>query len=239
MNRLQGVAIELRSRVKFIRRVGLADRVAKVLTDHRWVEPVAFIGLLMLFIWWAQPALPGLPRVFSVFALLALPLASHLFHHEHAADVGIRVDNLRKSSREVAIATAGASLVLLGIGAVFGWRPNLDARLAFMPIGYLVWGFSQQYALQSFVHRRLGQSRISPVLVPLVSALLFAAVHLPNPVLVPTTFVMGYIWCLLYRRTPNLFTLAVSHAWLATLIMALIPVDVHHNMRVGPGWFRW
>jgi len=94
MNRLYGVAIGLRSRVRFIRRVGLADRVRAILIEQPWVEPVAFIGLLMLFalrqvcqslcalpppegMIWRSPGVPSL--------LVTYGTASDLFFSGHTA----------------------------------------------------------------------------------------------------------------------------------------------------------
>ena len=66
-------------------------------------------------------------------------------------------------------------------------------------------------------------------------AILFGAIHLPNPILAPVTAVAGYIWCRLYEGSPNLFTLAASHAWLATMLMTHVP-KVHRVMHLGPGY---
>ena len=55
--------------------------------------------------------------------------------------------------------------------------------------------------------------------------------------LTPATVVVGYLWCRLYSRTPNLLTLAVSHAVLAALIMASLPPEWIHRLKVGPGYW--
>lgn len=215
------------------------QRLRDVFEVHRWLEPAIFVTLVLLYIWWVEPAVSRTGRTLGFLLLAAIPVCSQLLHRDRARDLGIRVDNLKRSSRDVIVATTLGSIGLLVLGTLAGWRIELRGDLALMPIGYTAWGFSQQYALQSFVHRRLRESRIPSRRAPLLAALCFGLVHFPNPVLVATTTAMGYVWCRLYQREPNLFTLAVSHAWLATMLMAQVPPDVHHSMRVGPRWFDW
>jgi hypothetical protein len=102
----------------------------------------------------------------------------------------------------------------------------------------LGWGFFQQYLLQGYIHRRL--MAVIPshrVREPVVGAI-FGALHFPNPVLVPVTFVAGWIFAILYRRHPNLPALALCHAAGSTAVAFGFSPDVLHRMRVGPGYFR-
>jgi len=101
----------------------------------------------------------------------------------------------------------------------------------------LVWGFFQQYLLQAYIHRRLAAVIERPLACELAVAAIFAALHLPNPVLVPITFVAGFVFAVLYRRHPNLFVLALCHALGSTSVAFAFDPDVLHRMRVGPGYF--
>jgi membrane protease YdiL (CAAX protease family) len=73
----------------------------------------------------------------------------------------------------------------------------------------------------------------------IAAALLFSLVHLPNPLLLITTAVAGYLWCRAFERAPNLFVLAISHAWLVTLLMTSVPKEVHRFLRIGPRYLTW
>lgn len=213
-------------------------RARRAIIAHPGLQPVVFVGLLSLHIWKVEPVASDGMRLLATVILLAIPACSNLLHRDRVSDLGIRLDNLRHSSREVGAATLYCSIMILAGGAVFGWRSTLNLGAGLGAIGYLAWSFSQQYALQAFVHRRLRESLRSSQRASVLSALLFGVVHLPNPLLVVTVTVAGYIWCRVFERAPNLFTLAVSHAWLATLLMTSVPEKIHHVMRVGPGFWE-
>jgi membrane protease YdiL (CAAX protease family) len=212
-------------------------RIGRAIVGHPGLQALGFVAALNLYIWWVEPAASEAGRALGLLLLTALPICSNLLHRDRARDLGIRLDNLYGSGREVATATVICSLVILAGSAGFGWHSRLSPKAALIIAGYLAWGLTQQYALQAFVHRRLRESLGHPRVASAVAALLFGVVHLPNPVLVVTTIVAGYIWCRLYDRSPNLFTLAASHAWLATMLMTHVPRDIHHVMRLGPGYW--
>ncbi len=212
------------------------SRVRHAIIAHPGLQPLIFVALLCLYIW-LEPLAPIGARVLSVLFLMAIPVCSNLLHQDRASDLGIRVDNLRDSGRAVGAATLFCSFVIVAVSAAIGWRSSLTLGASLGAVGYVGWSFWQQYALQSFVHRRLRESLGGSRRASIVSALLFGVVHLPNPVLAVGVTFAGYIWCRVFERAPNLFTLAVSHAWLATLLMTSVPEKLHRVMRIGPGYW--
>jgi len=166
-----------------------------------------------------------------------IPFGSSLLHRERPRELGFRLDNFARSARDTAIVTAAGAVIIVAIGLAAGRRPDLGPNAAIAVLSYLLWGLLQQYALQAFVYRRLGEGLRRSRTAAAVTAVLFGALHLPNPVLAPATVVVGYLWCRLYSRTPNLLTLAVSHAVLAALIMASLPPEWIHRLKVGPGYW--
>jgi membrane protease YdiL (CAAX protease family) len=67
-----------------------------------------------------------------------------------------------------------------------------------------------------------------------IAALLFAVVHLPNPVLVPATFAWGFAACGLFRRRRSLWAVAIFQYLLSGILYASVPYAWHHAFRIGP-----
>ncbi len=65
-----------------------------------------------------------------------------------------------------------------------------------------------------------------------VAATIFAALHLPNPILVLMTFVSGVAWLAIYQQSQRLLPLVCSHLTLAVLAAAF-GGEYLLNMRVG------
>lgn len=105
--------------------------------------------------------------------------------------------------------------------------------------GYLVWALVQQYIQQSFFFARIEQLTSNGLLAGFWTALLFSLAHLPNPVLVPVTFVGGWILTELFRRYRTLYPLAVAHGLIGLAIAISVPDSIHHHMRVGLGYLRY
>jgi membrane protease YdiL (CAAX protease family) len=97
----------------------------------------------------------------------------------------------------------------------------------------------QQVGLQSVTMNRLLQGLKSPVLAAGIAGLLFAALHWPNPVLIPVTFIGGAAMCWLFARERNILPLVLGQSLLGALVMWAIPQAWHHGMRVGPGYYTW
>jgi membrane protease YdiL (CAAX protease family) len=110
---------------------------------------------------------------------------------------------------------------------------HFRARYFLLPL----WALFQQYALNGFINRRaqiaLGKGPKSIVLV----ALVFALLHLPNPLLVMVTFIGGVIWAAAYQRQPNLFALALSHTVVSITLALTIPASLLNSLRVGFKYF--
>ena len=72
-----------------------------------------------------------------------------------------------------------------------------------------------------------------------VGGLLFGALHWPNPVLVPLTFIGGVMMCWLFARERNILPLVLGQALLGALVWWAFPLAWHHSMRVGPGYYTY
>jgi membrane protease YdiL (CAAX protease family) len=97
----------------------------------------------------------------------------------------------------------------------------------------------QQVGLNSYLTNRLLGATNSAARASLLSGTIFAALHWPNPVLIPLTFIGGVAMAWLFARERNIIPLAVWQGILGTLVWWAFPVAWHHAMRVGPGFYAF
>lgn len=100
---------------------------------------------------------------------------------------------------------------------------------------YSIWAMLQQFILQSFLYVRLESlfgSRISVAL----TAVLFAAVHIPSPVLTICTLIGGLFFCEMFRRYRSIVAVGIVHAMLGLTVAVSFSDTVLHHMRVGIGY---
>jgi len=172
-------------------------------------------------------------------AVLGLAVVSAVVRKESLRDIGIRLDNLGRALAEAVMLTIIPAASMLAAGMMMGTvRPDWRHTVSHFP--YLVfWGFLQQYVLQGFVHRRLNLVVGNRVAQELLTAAFFALCHLPNWRLMLGTFAGGWMWAFLYRRNPNLFALAVSHAIGSAALSIAFGPGLLHGMKVGRGYFSF
>jgi membrane protease YdiL (CAAX protease family) len=105
-------------------------------------------------------------------------------------------------------------------------------------LGYLFWALQQEFMLQSFFFNRLERALGSGKAL-WTAAGLFSLAHVPNPVLVPATLVGGLVFCKLFQRYRNIYTLVLAQTILGICLAAAVPNTVHHHMRVGIGYLTF
>jgi membrane protease YdiL (CAAX protease family) len=137
-------------------------------------------------------------------------------------------------------------LIAVAVAAVTwaGWQQTLhgpNGSVSFFESYwlYVVWAAVQQFLLQCFLMSRLMRLLRHPTLAVLAAAILFAATHLPSPILTAITLICGVASCLFFLRYRNLYALAIAHAILGIAISITIPGPVDHNMRVGLSYLTY
>jgi membrane protease YdiL (CAAX protease family) len=104
--------------------------------------------------------------------------------------------------------------------------------------GYVIWALIQEFILQSFFFNRCEELYGSSAAV-WMAATLFAAVHLPSPVLTTATLIGALFFCEMFRRYRSIYPLGVVHAMLGLTIFLVTPDSLLHHMRVGIGYLRY
>jgi hypothetical protein len=136
----------------------------------------------------------------------------------------------------VAGALACGAIVLVGI-LFRSVGPGYNVSLS-RSWQYAIWALEQEFILQSIFFVRL-EEVVGSQRAMIVSAVLFALVHVPSPILMLLSFVGGILFCELFRRWRNLYPLGVIHAGLGLTIAASFPDKWMHHMRVGIGYLMF
>jgi len=223
-----------------------------------FVEALLFSAVVALFIWRWQAAHP--------LTWIILPIwltASFLLHHDTPKTLGWRADNLWPATHQglllFGIYIAAVCVAGLALGALHRLPEHLIYPRRFL--GYFAFCLLQQVAVNSYLMNRLlfawgypdrihpgqkpsvfpeGPSLAGPVVVPaLLSSTIFAALHWPNPVLIPVTLIGGFGMCILFARQRNILPLTLGQAILGGLVWWAFPIAWHHSMRVGPGYYSF
>lgn len=200
------------------------------------IEALGFVAYVAWYIWRGQALLPATWWVFAVWLV-----GSFLLRQDTPKTLGWRGDNLWAATRKTWVFFAGASAAVCGAGLFLGMLQRLPTHLIEPRkfVGYLAFCVLQQVGLNSFLTNRLLGAFEKPVPAALVAGVLFAALHWPNPVLVPLTFVGGTAMAWLFARERNILPLAVGQAILGALVWWAFPLAWHHSMRVGPGYLTF
>ena len=179
--------------------------------QSRWFL-VAFVTLVLCVIW-------SRPRV---------------------SELGIGFRGLSGASLALPIAVVVSSAIL-----IVAWRMETlkilygDRPVSWHAIFYAIWALEQQFILNSFFYKRFENLFGDNAKALLITAGLFSLVHIPNPILMPATFIGGLFFVSMFRRFRNIYPLALAHAMLGLTLAISIPDHWLRHMRVGLGFFRF
>ena len=205
----------------------------KAKTNRDLIEIAGVFSLIFLALWTHKYAV-----VFAVAATVWILIGT--FARHRLAELGVGSRGIRGSAWSAALSGLLAAAIvsiaaLTGTLHPFPWlpRPLLHSGV------YVVWALIQQFITQSFFFVRLERLLGSGSKAVLATALLFGAIHLPNPVLLVATALMGLALTEVFRRYRNIYALGVAHALLGIAVAMSVPNGLHHGMNVGLAYLTY
>lgn len=186
---------------------------------------IAILTTILVYAWILEPN--GVPVAVPAAIIVLLTLWSCV----RSGSWGLSPAAFLPALRAAMLFTAPAVAVVLGVGAALGTLHDRGQLLQDLVV-LIAWGGAQQWVLQTVVlheARRLN-TRDRGILL---AALLFALVHLPNPLLTLTTFIGAVAWCAIFARHPNIVPLAISHAVGTLAILYAFDDATTGHLRIG------
>jgi CAAX prenyl protease-like protein len=196
---------------------------------------VTIAYLLLLASLWSSMATSRAWLVLCGGILLSLTLASGYSRRVLGLDLPSRQGAVRVLLFGLLAVTAilGAGIFLAGkLPVNSDWPP---ARALWQ---YSIWAMVQQFLLQSFFYVRL-ETVMEARSAVFATAALFAAAHVPNPILTMGTLIVGLFFCEMFRRYRSIYPLGIVHAALGLSLAETIPDRWLHHMRVGIGYLHF
>jgi membrane protease YdiL (CAAX protease family) len=168
-------------------------------------------------------------------ASLACVIAITVTSPHTVREIGTGLTGFRRSCAVIpAAASIGIVAVLLG---AWGGSLHLARGLPLWHAGvYAAWALVQEFLVQSFIFVRL-ETVFGSRRAIWGSAALFATAHVPNPLLMAATFVMGLFLTYWFWRHRNIYVLGVAHALLGLAVAVALPEAATHGMHVGAAFF--
>ncbi len=200
-----------------------------------WFQLAVGYGILEVALWTS-----GHAQAIACWAVAVWIVLSVVAQGRSPGELGIGAAGFSRALIAVPLAAAASLAVLLAawsagtLGGLPGTGPVWRHALS-----YSVWAVFQQFMLQSFFYVNLERLLRDRKKACWATAGLFAAAHIPNPVLVPATFVAGMAFVKLFQRARNIYPLGMAHALLGLTIAIVAPHGWIRNMRVGASYFRY
>ncbi|MGZ4788565.1 MAG: CPBP family glutamic-type intramembrane protease [Terriglobales bacterium] len=182
----------------------------------------------------------GATQVRWYLAALVVLAGCVLLSHPRADELGISLHGIRDTAwvipfaLVICAASVFAAAKLGTLSLLYGPKP-----VYWHSIFYAIWALEQQFILNSFFYNRFELLLGNTMSAVFTTALLFSLMHIPNPVLVPATFLGGLLFVESFRRWRNIYPLAIAHAMFGLTLAITFPTHWIRHMRVGLGFLRF
>jgi membrane protease YdiL (CAAX protease family) len=205
-----------------------------------WAEIIIVFALLELALWAPTNEIRNRWAAISALTILAVTAIDLLITRQSPQRLGLGLPKLFGASVVLLSGVATSAFLITLVNRAGGqvpanptWFPTLQSTW-----GYLLWALIQEFILQSFFFNHWEELYGSSAAVWIASAL-FAAVHLPSPVLTAGTLIGALFFCEMFRRYRSIYPLAIVHAMMGVTIAFITPDSLLHHMRVGLGYLRY
>jgi hypothetical protein len=196
------------------RRVAEAFMFTLVAIAYIWFRPL----------WWS----------WSLLIPLALVAVSFVWHSETTESLGF---SLRAFVGAVAAWRWWLLSCAVSVLALTWFETATSLHVIYRWCGYACWCVLQQLLFQNMAYRRLRDGLGASWKTSSIAGAMFAAAHIPNPVLVPATFLWGTVSTRLFEARPSVPVLGITQALLSAMLYIVTPVALNGRFRVGPGYW--
>src|ERR1700690_1524129 len=205
-----------------------------------WAEIIAVFVFIELALWAPTRQIRTRWAAVAALTILAVILADLLIDRQSLKRLGLGLPGIFGASVVLVTGVAASAFLITLVSRAGGQIP---ANPAWFPTpqstwGYLLWALIQEFILQAFFFTRCEELYGGSTAVWMASAL-FAAAHLPSPVLTTATLIGALFFCEMFRRYRSIYPLAIVHALMGVTIAFITPDSLLHHMRVGIGYLRY
>ena len=205
-----------------------------------WAEIAIEFAFLEFALWAPTRQIRNRWAAVAALTIVAVILADLLIDRQSLKRLGLGLPGIFGACVVLVTGVAASAFLITLVSRAGGqipanpaWFPTLQSTW-----GYLLWALIQEFILQAFFFTRCEELYGGSTAVWMASAL-FAAAHLPSPVLTTATLIGALFFCEMFRRYRSIYPLAIVHALMGVTIAFITPDSLLHHMRVGIGYLRY
>ncbi|MFZ0798512.1 MAG: type II CAAX endopeptidase family protein [Terriglobales bacterium] len=200
-----------------------------------WAQ-IIIVFLFLEFVLWAPTR--DIRNRWAVITMITI-LVLVVIHRPSLERLGLRLPKTFGASVVLGISFVMIALMVALVNWAGGQIPANQTWPALQSVwGYVIWALIQEFMLQSFFFNRFEDLYGGKAAVWIASTL-FAAAHLPSPILTTATLIGALFFCEMFRRYRSIYPLGVAHAMLGLSIFLIAPDSLLHHMRVGIGYLKY
>ena len=200
-----------------------------------WAQIALAFAFMEFALWTSNMAVRN--RWVTIAGLTIILLA--LVDRPSTDRLGLRLPTTLGATLALVISLLAAVLMLGMVSWAGGEIPaNPTWPNMHMAWQYFIWALVQEFILQSFFFTRCEELFGGEAAV-WITATLFAAAHLPSPILTTFTLIGGLFFCEMFRRYRSIYPIGIVHAVLGLTIAFCMPDNLIHHMRVGIGYLTY
>jgi membrane protease YdiL (CAAX protease family) len=198
-------------------------------------ESIAIFALILVIMWVVMPSGILWLQITATAAAAAAVIASQRARGENWRTMGLDGTWFGATIWRFGLPALPALCGMWFFGLFAGSIKVSAAAFLLTALLYTFWALVQQYLFQAYFARRLQIVFTGRVALALVVAAMFAAVHLPAPLLTAGTFVFGFFVTLIFCKRPNLYAPAIAHGILGAAFYGFLPESLTGAISGGRG----